>query len=151
VLKPERTMRALEDGLWIYRQYFLRRWRRSLNAKSEAFPELYRFGDLRRFRTLTETTDHFVRNYTEYSDLQSYLDGYSIVGAALANLDVGASIFATLDDPVIPAHDLDALAQTPALQITRLNYGGHCGLLSGYRLHSWIDTEIVARLVANLA
>ena len=44
-------------GLWIYREYFLRRWRRSLLAKAACFPELYDFGDLRRFATLTATTE----------------------------------------------------------------------------------------------
>ena len=34
VLRPSSTMRALEDGLWVYRHYFLRRWRRSLLAKA---------------------------------------------------------------------------------------------------------------------
>ena len=38
-------------GLWVYRHYFLRRWRRSLRAKAACFPELYDFGDLRRFPT----------------------------------------------------------------------------------------------------
>jgi pimeloyl-ACP methyl ester carboxylesterase len=40
VLRPWSTMRALEDGFWVYRRYFLRRWRRSLLAKAACFPEL---------------------------------------------------------------------------------------------------------------
>ncbi len=47
VLRPHSTMRALEEGLWVYREYFLRRWRRSLLAKAACFPELYDFGNLR--------------------------------------------------------------------------------------------------------
>ena len=43
VLRPASTMRALEDGLWVYRQYFLRRWRRSLLAKAACFPGALRF------------------------------------------------------------------------------------------------------------
>ena len=32
VLRPHSTMAALESGWWVYRHYFLRRWRRSLLA-----------------------------------------------------------------------------------------------------------------------
>src|SRR5690606_32028055 len=74
VLNPVSTMHALEQGLWIYREYFLRRWRRSLLAKAAAFPELYRFGDLRRFRTLTATTEYFVKTYTDFGSLEAYLN-----------------------------------------------------------------------------
>ena len=75
VLKPQSTMQALETGLWIYREYFLRRWRRSLLAKAACFPELYDFGDLRRFPTLTATTEFFVKRYTSFPDLDAYLSG----------------------------------------------------------------------------
>jgi len=57
VLHPPHTMHALETGLWAYRRYYLRKWRRSLMAKQASFPRVYQLGDLRRFRTLTETTD----------------------------------------------------------------------------------------------
>jgi uncharacterized protein len=142
VLSPVSTMRALEGGLWVYRDYFLRRWRRSLNAKARVFPHLYSFGDLRRFSTLTETTDYFVRQYTEFGTLERYLNGYAIIGDELASLDVPSIIVATRDDPVIPVRDLEDVAQSPALQIALLPHGGHCGLLADYGLRSWL----VARL-----
>ncbi len=146
VLRPHHTMQALEDGLWVYRRYFLNRWRRSLQAKAAAFPELYAFGDLRRFRTLTETTDFFVRNYTEFPDLDAYLNGYSIVGDALRELEVESILLATRDDPVIPFADIAELAPSKALRIQVLDNGGHCGLLESYRLHSWADTAVVSLL-----
>jgi len=71
VLRPQSTMHALETGLWVYREYFLRRWRRSLLAKAECFPDVYDFGDLRRFATLTATTEFFVKRYTSFADLDA--------------------------------------------------------------------------------
>jgi predicted alpha/beta-fold hydrolase len=146
VLRPASTMRALEEGLWVYRQYFLRRWRRSLKAKAACFPELYDFGDLRRFPTLTATTEFFATQYARFPDLASYLDGYAITGDALGRLDVPARLIAAADDPVIPIDDLADLAKTPALTIDVVPRGGHCAFLEDYRLRSWLDRAVLAEI-----
>ncbi len=146
VLHPPSTMQALETGLWIYRDYFLRRWRESLAAKAEAFPELYDFGDLRRFPTLTETTRFFVERYTSFPSLDAYLNGYSLIGDRLARLGVPAWLLAARDDPVIPSADLGAIAPSDALEVTLTAYGGHCAYLADYRLGSWLEGRILAAL-----
>jgi predicted alpha/beta-fold hydrolase len=146
VLRPHSTMRALEEGLWIYREYFLRRWRRSLLAKAACFPDLYDFGDLRRFATLTATTDFFVRQYTPFADLDAYLSGYAITGDALRGLTVPARLIAAADDPVIPIADLDDVAASHALTISVFPHGGHCAFLEDYRLRSWTDRAVLAEL-----
>lgn len=146
VLRPHSTMRALEEGLWIYREYFLRRWRRSLFAKAACFPDLYDFGDLRRFPTLTATTDFFVRHYTGFADLDTYLSGYAITGGALRGLSVPARLIAAADDPVIPIADLRDVATSAALQISVFPHGGHCAFLEDYRLRSWTDRAVLAEL-----
>ncbi|HZF30444.1 MAG TPA: alpha/beta fold hydrolase [Gammaproteobacteria bacterium] len=146
VLRPHSTMRALEEGLWIYRDYFLRRWRRSLLAKAACFPDLYDFGDLRRFPTLTATTDFFVKHYTGFADLDAYLSGYAITGAALGGLTVPARLIASSDDPVIPIADLRDVATSAALRISVFPHGGHCAFLEDYRLRSWTDRAVLAEL-----
>jgi predicted alpha/beta-fold hydrolase len=146
VLQPQSTMRALEQGLWIYRRYFLNRWRQSLRAKAAAFPERYDFGSLERFRTLTETTEFFVREYTEFPSLDDYLEGYAITGSALADLTVPTLLIAAGDDPVIPSSDLERLARVDALRVTQLPNGGHCGFVDSYGLRSWVDERILAEL-----
>ena len=146
VLRPASTMRALEEGLWVYRHYFLRRWRRSLLAKAACFPELYDFGDLRRFPTLTATTEFFATRYASFPDLDAYLNGYAITGDALARLTVPARLIAAADDPVIPIADLRDLAVTPALTIDVSPHGGHCAFLEDYRLRSWLDRAVLAEL-----
>jgi uncharacterized protein len=146
VLRPHSTMRALEEGLWIYRHYFLQRWRRSLRAKALSFPGVYDFGDLRRFRTLTATTEFFVKRYTAFPDLDAYLSGYDITGAALEGLTVPTRLIAAADDPVIPIDDLDSLAAPSALEIAVVPRGGHCGFLESYRLASWMDRAVLAEI-----
>ena len=107
VLRPHSTMEALETGLWAYRQYYLRKWRRSLEAKEALFPETYQLGNLRRLPTLTATTEFFVERYTELPDLDTYLEGYALTGTTLANLPVLSRLIASADDPIVPIEDLD--------------------------------------------
>lgn len=149
VLRPHSTMRALDEGLWIYRRYFLSRWQKSLAEKAAAFPQLYRFGDLRRFGTLKVMTEFFVERYTEFDSLDQYLSGYAITGDVLGELRIPARIILSDDDPVIPVADLDEVAASPALQISLSRRGGHCGFVDQPFGPTWIDREIVNDLVRS--
>lgn len=143
VLDPEETMLALDSGSVIYRRYFMNKWRLSLERKAQAFPADYDLSALAPFRSLRDMTDHFVRRYTEYPDLQSYLHGYAVTGDRLAGLAVPTSILLADDDPVIPAGSSDRLARSPALTVQRTRWGGHCGFLLDYRLRTWSDDYLV--------
>lgn len=150
VLRPRSTMRALEQGLWIYRQFFLRRWRRSLERKAALFPHAYDFGDLRRLRTLTETTDFFVRRYTGFPTLDDYLSGYALTGPVLEPLTVPTRLILSADDPVIPSADVALLARPSALTVEITARGGHCGYVDSYALRSWVDREVLRDLESIL-
>jgi hypothetical protein len=130
----------------VYREYFLRRWRRSLLAKAACYPDLYQFGDLRRFSTLTETTEFFVERYTHFPSLEAYLAGYSITGPVLRDLAVPTRLIAAADDPVIPIADLDDVARPSALEVSVFPHGGHCAFIESYGLRSWLDAAVVAEL-----
>ena len=148
VLDPVHTLESLESGSWIYRNYFVLKWRRSLRKKREAWPDLYDLDELLDSRDLTGLTEQLVLKYTEYPDLASYLNGYAIVGAALATLAVPCRIIASLDDPIIPAQDLNRLAPSASLGITVVNRGGHCGFLESLRGETWADRQLHAILAA---
>lgn len=149
VLRPQSTMRALDEGLWIYRRYFLKRWRRSLAEKARAFPRLYDFGDLRRFNTLSAMTEFFVERYTEFDSLDQYLSGYAVTGDVLGRLRVSTRIILAADDPVIPVADLDQVAPSPSLEVSLARRGGHCGFVDEAFGPTWIDREVVADLLAR--
>jgi predicted alpha/beta-fold hydrolase len=143
VLDPKQTMIALDEGWLGYRMFFIRKWRYSLEKKKAAFPDIYDFSNLKRFNTLRSMTNYFVQRYTEFPDLESYLNGYSLTGERLAGLTVPAKILVANDDPVIPASDLERIARPSCLTVDRSEYGGHCGFLSGYRLNGWLDQYVL--------
>ena len=63
----------------------------------------------------------------------------AITGARLQTLAVPARILAADDDPIIPAIDLDRLAPTPMLRVTRTAHGGHCGFMTGLFAPAYSD------------
>ena len=139
VLDPAETMHALDTGWFIYRQYFLSKWRNSLMKKMSAFPDLYDFTELQRFATLTEMTEYFVVQHTEYPDLYNYLHEYSLVRGRLENLTVDSRVLLAADDPIIPVSGLKKLNNNDYLKLSVSRFGGHCGYLENYPFKSWVD------------
>ncbi|MFQ5635324.1 MAG: YheT family hydrolase [Gammaproteobacteria bacterium] len=149
VIDPEQTMLALDNGSPLYKLYFMKRWQRSLELKKAAFPELYEFGDLGRFSTLEEMTGYFVRNYTEFPDLRTYLRGYALTGDRLAGLSVPSTMLLAEDDPVIPVADIERIARPGCLRVRTTPSGGHCGFIVDYQLTSWSDQYVLDTLASD--
>ncbi|WP_410960099.1 hypothetical protein, partial [Salmonella sp. SAL4434] len=80
-------------------------------------------------RSIKAMTELMVKDYSEFPDLDAYLNVYAIVGDALAALEVRSHVIVALDDPIIPARDLQHLAKSPCLEITTIPHGGHCGFM----------------------
>jgi uncharacterized protein len=142
VLNPKHTMVAMETGLFIYHWYFMKKWLRSLEVKRMCFPDIDGLRNIPRFDKISDMTGYFVKKFTEYPDLYTYLNGYTITGKALENLQIPSTILASMDDPVIPAEDIEKLAKPECLKIETTRYGGHCGYLEDFRLLSWADRKM---------
>ena len=91
-------------------------------------------------------TDFFVRNYSDFPNLNAYLEGYSLTGDVLADLSVLSHLIVAADDPIIPCEDLPALAASEVLKVTVLPNGGHCAFFSNYWLESWVDTKVLEEI-----
>lgn len=146
VLDPARTLIAMEGRFNIYHAYFVRKWARSLRRKQQAWPDAYDFEAMLGNADLRRMTEQMVLRHTEYQSLSNYLDGYALTGARLAALAAPATIITALDDPIIPAADLAALATSDRLEIVTTRYGGHCGFSPGLGQPSWVDEVIAARI-----
>lgn len=146
VLRPHSTMDVLDTGSFIYRQYFVAKWKRSLRLKQKLFPQLYDFRNVLAQRDLRGMTRLLIEHYSEFPSMDAYLQGYAIVGDVLANLDVPSDVLVSLDDPIIPARDLAHLARNPNLQVITMPNGGHCGFMDGFNRESWADRKIASLL-----
>jgi uncharacterized protein len=83
-----------------------------------------------------------VEQYSEFPTLDAYLSGYAIIGDRLAQLAVPSHILLSLDDPIIPARDLQDVARSEQLQIAAIPHGGHCGFMESFASESWADREV---------
>jgi predicted alpha/beta-fold hydrolase len=146
VINPHSGLFQLEHAPRMYHDYFMWKWRRSLQAKQRAFSEteLFTRHDLRgSLRTLTEA---LVLRHTDFGSLDNYLDGYSVAGDRLAGLAVPTSILASRDDPVCPASDLEHMELPASVTLTVTERGGHCGFIRDRHLDSFAEDFIASRL-----
>jgi predicted alpha/beta-fold hydrolase len=141
VVDPTHAIARLDDSPF-YRRYFMRRWRRSLLLKNIAWPNRYDFSIILRASNLTEMADLFVRRYTDYYSLNQYLKSYSLVGDTLQSLEAQTWLIAATDDPILPVADVERLPALEKLQITRTQFGGHCGFVDGKAGPGWLERSI---------
>ena len=150
VLDPRATLLAMERGLHAYQRYFVRKWTRSLRRKQVLWPEEYDFGEIMASASVRQMTAELVRRFTPFTSLEEYLDGYALVGARLAPLEVPCTVITALDDPLIPARDIERLAPSPALRIVATRWGGHCGFLDRPSGVTWAERRAAQELDAPL-
>lgn len=148
VLHPATTLLAMEQGPSIYERYFIQRWGNNLRRKSKAWPGAHDFSPAWTSRTLRAMTASMV-SHTPYPDIDTYLDNYAITGERLATLRFPSDLLLAADDPIIPAKDLNRLANTPQLQVTMTAHGGHCGFIDTPGRPSFADRFTLGRFEAS--
>ena len=149
IIDPSEGLFSLEEQApWFYQAYFMHKWRRSLQAKQAAFPQQQYFELAELKQSLRGLTEALVLRHTDFKSLQAYLDGYSVAGAALASLQIPATILTARDDPVIPVNAFEQLQLPPSVELDIAEYGGHCGFIRGFDMTSFTDDYIAARFNA---
>lgn len=151
VISPPATLTALETGPLLYRSYFLRKWKESLQRKAAVYPEQFPDNRWRQLPSLTELTAHFVEHHTDYPSLLDYLNGYAMTADKLAALPVSTHVIVAADDPVIPVADWLAITKPPQLTLEVTPHGGHCGFVSNWALDGWSERRVTELLRLALA
>lgn len=149
IVDPSEGLFSLEsEAPWIYQAYFMRKWRRSLQLKQQAFPHAtyFELDELR--QNMRDLTRSLVLRHTDFGSLEAYLDGYSVAGDRLMDLHVPATILTSRDDPVIPVAAFDQLRVPPNVELDIAIHGGHCGFIRDYGMTSFTDDYIAARFDA---
>ena len=129
----------LVDQGWLISRYFLKKIKKSLQAKQAAFPERYDFSKCLEMKSVMEISQHIIPQFSGLHDLQDYFNGYRIGAGDLADCKVNLSIIMAKDDPIIPATSVDKLDLSPSCRDIRLDYGGHNGFFQSLLGPTWYD------------
>jgi len=148
VLDPWKATRTIDGGFFVYREYFVKKWKRSLAAKQRLFPGLYDFADVMRLTSCMAITERVIPRYTPYRDVHEYFQTYRLAGADFSRLAVPVTILAAEDDPVIPIDDFRTLRGGERLRVRIERYGGHCGFLQDLRLRVWFE-ELLQHVIGD--
>jgi len=134
-LSPHKTIQKIENSQ-IYRPYFINKWRKIFRDKQRHFPDLYDFSYAMKQKSIITLTKHFIGEFTSFDSVDSYCDAYDLCGSRLEG--VNAHILASLDDPVVPTSDIDALPPSVTRKMTKR--GGHTAFIENWALESWSDS-----------
>ncbi len=134
-LSPHKTIQKIENSQ-IYRPYFINKWRKIFRDKQRHFPDLYDFSYAMKQKSIITLTKHFIGEFTSFDSVDSYCDAYDLCGSRLEG--VNAHILASLDDPVVPTSEIDALPQSVTRKMTKR--GGHTAFIENWALESWSDS-----------
>ena len=144
-IDPPASMISIDSGFAAYRLFFLLKWQRALKQKETAFPHRYEFEEARALKTVSDLTELFVRDHTNYPDTPSYLAAYTLTGDALR--DTEATIVYAEDDPVIPAAGFASLPG--GIETVPCRHGGHCAFIQDIRKPTWVDDYLVHHFEAR--
>lgn len=145
-VNPRATTEAL-DGQRLYSRYFTRKWRRTLAARRAAWPLGPDYADLLEPRQLLDVTERFATRYLGFSSADDYFSHYWLRPGHFRALDIPTTIVSAADDALVPVADIAALqGQSPQLEVCVSPHGGHCGYVRNWRLQSWLDPWVAARL-----
>lgn len=150
-LDPVRTSRIL-DRKPFYRNYFRRRWLKSLLTKQELFPHLYDFSPLVEMPLLWDMTEWLIQNYhfDDYPNAEAYFSAYAVSGEMLRNLAVPTTVLTAADDPIIPAEDFRAFPQSDMLRTIVQPFGGHVGYVDLWPVRHRLPGMVVELLENSL-
>ncbi len=145
VIHPRKASPLVDENILIQR-YFIKKFRASLQKKTEAFPELYNFDHILNEKTVMGMSELFLKDHSGFESKEAYFDGYRIWPDDLANMNTPTTLIMSEDDPVIPAEDLEELELSPCVRRIMLRYGGHNGFFQSLTGPTWYD-EYIAKVI----
>jgi predicted alpha/beta-fold hydrolase len=148
-LDPYKATLAIDQGLAIYRRYFLKKWKRSLLKKERLFPNLYDFGPMMKIGTCMELTEAIMPYYPDFHDYRHYFRHYTLTDRSFENLSVPVTIMISEDDPVVPIQDFRNLKKKRHLHLSIQRYGGHCGFIDMPAFSCWYERKIYDTICAG--
>lgn len=148
-IDPGATLRAIDDGPFVFKRYFLDKWRKTLRAKEAAWPGRYDFRRLMALASFVDITEQFVKEQTEYDSLAEYLGAYTLTPAMLMAAPSPLAVLTAQDDTVIPYRDFAGLeARGSVVAFDAPKRGGHCGFIENFALDCWAERRVLDLVAA---
>lgn len=146
LISPPRTTEDIEQGLWLYHFYFLRRWKQSLSKKQQLFTDYDYAEVLNRSKRLSELNQYFVPNHTPFEKAEDYLNAYAVCDETFKTVDAETHILVAGDDPIVQTRWFDVLTTPEKFNVLVTENGGHCGFIKDWRFNSFADEWLVKQL-----
>jgi hypothetical protein len=143
-LDPLKATLAIDNGLPVYRFYFLRKWKRSLKMKQALFPRRYNFNRILKLNTCMAMTEALMPYYPDYKSYREYFNQYTLGAGSFEKLSTFVTVIISEDDPVVPAADFYPLKKNGYLDILIQKNGGHCGFFESSPFDCWYEKKIAA-------
>ncbi len=141
-INPKNSMLAIEKSS-LYSRYFLRKWQKSLEKKYKTHPENFDNNQYKEIKSLDKLTELLIIKNTDYNTTDEYFQGYEINTQVLQNIKAETHILMAKDDPVIPFSDFAGIEGQKHIVLKTTDYGGHCGFITSWRMHSWVEKYII--------
>jgi len=142
VIDPLKSTSALDYGNPFYKQYFLKKWWKSLRKKQAAFPEIYDIDVVFTMTNVMEITNYIIPRYMPFRNHREYFSTYTLVGDIFTELCTPVTIIAAEDDPVVEISDFYLLRGNENLHLSIQRYGGHCGFIDPFPFGCWYERKI---------
>jgi predicted alpha/beta-fold hydrolase len=126
VIDPPSSNPSLDHNRLI-RSYFLKKWKRSMQLKQAAFPEVYNFDHVMDMTDIMKMTEIIIPQYTDYPDAMTYFSDYALGPQDIKDCPVPITIIAAKDDPVVPMALCESLKLSAQSQLYMWKHGGHNG------------------------
>jgi predicted alpha/beta-fold hydrolase len=152
VLDPRKVSAHLDAGPFWYRDYLMKKWKRSLCAKARAFAGRYNLAPLLRHTRIIPMTEALLPYYFDFRTEREYFDAFTLTRDSFASLAWPVTPLMAEDDPVVPIAEFHNLEGIPNLKTVFTKRGGHCGFFSNLRLDSWAESvslETAERLLSQ--
>ncbi len=136
------------DRYFILKKYFLKKWRRSLLKKQNAFPDLYDFKKVFNTDSCLLLTEKLVDEYSEYNDLKDYFSRYTLKRDFFKGINCPVTVITAYDDPVIDIKDFEEIkkAENDMIDLCIQSYGGHCAYIRDLKLNTWLFDLILEKI-----
>ncbi|MEL7231985.1 MAG: alpha/beta fold hydrolase [Pseudomonadota bacterium] len=130
----------------LYRRYFLKKWRASLERKQALYPHLYDFTDILSQKRVLGMSEILLPRYSEFDRMEDYFNAYRVDPDDLKRCPVPLEIITARDDGMIPERDVQKLHLPSHSRIIVHDHGGHNGFFQSLMGPTWYDQHIARQV-----